>query len=362
MKRFLTIFLVPFLAAQANYNRGDLSRIKAELEKKRQSAAEMARQTKKLDAEIKDTQGKLVSIGRNITSHETRLRDYDRQLSALEKRERGLSERVSGNSRRMVEIVAMFEIMAAKPIGFLLLSGNRSDKVLQSSLMMRSIVNDMEAVRRQHIEDLSELKRLHSEIAAAKGNITAANSKIKKEREKISSLVKIKRDAHASMNRENRKLVDDITRLARESKTIEEFIKRAEARAAASEKSHQVKKFTGRVPMPVEGRVATHFGEPHIAGVKSKGIYIAPGKGRQVTAPTDGIVAFAGSFYGYKNLLILRGDDGHYIVMGGLDNVYVETGQALVSREPLGTTGSGEFYIEVRQDASPINPARYFRI
>jgi septal ring factor EnvC (AmiA/AmiB activator) len=343
----------------ARYDEKNLRRVRAEIEGKRRAMDRLKAQSRKLDSEIRDTQGKLVAIGANIRQYERRLGQYDRDLANLRSQEAALSEKLSGGKRRMAEIVAVFENMSRVPSGFVLFGGRRAERLMQSSLLLRSIAGQLDRTGKGYVEDLAALKSTKEQIVAAKKNIGLTNSKVRAEREKISALVRSKKGAYAKMSRENRKMQDDIARLVAQSRTIEEFIRKSEKLGGLAGKSRV---FTGRVPLPVDGGIATYFGDARVAGVKSKGLYLKPRAGAQVVAPADSDVVFAGSFSGYRNLLILRSIGDYYLVIGGMDEVYAATGQALAAGEPIGTVGSGELYVEVRENARPINPARYFKI
>jgi septal ring factor EnvC (AmiA/AmiB activator) len=84
----------------------------------------------------------------------------------------------------------------------------------------------------------------------------------------------------------------------------------------------------------------------------------------------------------YGNVIILEPQAGILLVLAGLDVVYGETGQVLPGGSPVGLMGgpapatdlassgslqetgaehSETLYIEVREDNSPVDPARWFK-
>src|SRR5581483_3519037 len=71
----------------------------------------------------------------------------------------------------------------------------------------------------------------------------------------------------------------------------------------------------GSMTFPVAGAVTGKYGEGGTnaddASVRAKGITITARPGAAVVAPYDGIVAFAGPFRGYGQLLIIEHSEGY---------------------------------------------------
>jgi len=80
----------------------------------------------------------------------------------------------------------------------------------------------------------------------------------------------------------------------------------------------------------------------------------------QVIAPYSGRIEFSGPFKNYNNVIILNVGDGYFILMTGLGDIYAQTGQNVVSGEPIGLMPripkKTELYIEFRKNGAPINP------
>ena len=81
-------------------------------------------------------------------------------------------------------------------------------------------------------------------------------------------------------------------------------------------------------------------------------------------APFDGVVAFAGAFRGYGQLLIIEHSEGYHTLLAGLGRVDGEVGQRVLAGEPVGVMATSEtdgapsssLYVELRRDGQPINP------
>lgn len=101
-------------------------------------------------------------------------------------------------------------------------------------------------------------------------------------------------------------------------------------------------------------------------GSSSNGIEITTADGAAATAVHDGVVAFAGSFAGFGNLVILDHGSQAFTLYGDLLEVSatrgtrVDRGQPIGSVGPLPSGGSG-LYFELRVDGRPVDPLQWLK-
>ncbi len=370
IKSLLIILCVNVLFSQevfsAKKDRQSLAKINKEIENKKKATAKLEKEQQKLSKEIRQTQKKMVEIANNVKQYERKLSGYDKQLSDLQWRESVLNKKIEANNADLIKIIAVFENISQVPKGYLFISPARIDTVFQSSILLRSLVDELNKSTKVYRQDLEDLIKTKDDITIAKVSIHTLTKKVKGEKDKIADLIKTKKSAQKKLTTEQEKNKREIKRLIAESKTIEEFIKKAEKLRKEREKKKNekpviVRKATGTAPLPVSGNITTYFGEHTKKGVTSKGIYIKPRSNSQVISPADSDVVFSGSFYGFKNLLILHSTDDYYIILGGMSNIFAEEGQNLLSGEPIGEMGDSELYIEIRDREIPINPLKYFK-
>ena len=370
-KRFFAVFaaaaLVSAPALAQKKDKASLEKINQEIERKKKEAAKFEAESRKLETEIKDVQKKLVAAAASLNDYSRRLSEYDRRMSELQARERQLNRTIEGNNAELVKIIAVFENMGMAPKGYMLASPSRVENIFHSSLLLRAMVEQLDAMRVKFRRDLDEMLNVEADIAKARKDIAALSAKAKGEKGRMDGLAKDKQAAYKRASAKNESARAQVKKLVAESKTIEEFLKKAEElrrrqQPKTGARPSVSRRFAGRVPLPATGRITAYFGDKRAAGVKSKGLYIQPKAGAQVVSPVEASAVFAGSFYGYKNLLILRSDDGYYVIIGGMENVMAGEGQSLLAGEPVGEAGGAELYIEVREDEKPIDPLKYFRI
>jgi len=129
----------------------------------------------------------------------------------------------------------------------------------------------------------------------------------------------------------------------------------------------------GKLPLPAQGRRALSFGDKTQYGGQSKGTVIETRYAAQITSPCDGWVVYAGEFRSYGQLLIINAGGGYHVLLAGLSQIDVRSGQFVLAAEPVGTMNGGQkntpstaqisgpvLYVEFRKDGRPIDPGPWW--
>lgn len=128
--------------------------------------------------------------------------------------------------------------------------------------------------------------------------------------------------------------------------------------------------FPARAPealfRPTPGEVTHRFGEALASGGRSNGVTLAAPKGAKVASPGAGLVQYVGPVKGWGVILILRLSGGYHLVLAGLDRPSVAVGQSVAAGQavgwmPDGRQSTSELYLEVRNQGSPVDPARWLK-
>jgi septal ring factor EnvC (AmiA/AmiB activator) len=123
--------------------------------------------------------------------------------------------------------------------------------------------------------------------------------------------------------------------------------------------------FRGELDWPVEGGVVRRsFGKP--GGNASNGIEIVAPEGAIATAIHDGTVAFADTFAGFGNLVILDHGSQTFSLYGDLLEIAVKKGARIDRGQRVGTVGptraaAAGLYFELRVDGRPVDPLQWFK-
>ena len=142
---------------------------------------------------------------------------------------------------------------------------------------------------------------------------------------------------------------------------------------AAETLSLPLRPFRGDLPWPVAGSVRRRFsltagarGVASNGGTASNGVEIAAAEGSKVEAIHEGIVAFADTFAGYGNLVILDHGSQAFSLYGNLLDIAVKRGARVDRGEAIGTVGPSALgpaglYFELRIDGQPADPLQWLR-
>src|SRR5499427_2013715 len=132
--------------------------------------------------------------------------------------------------------------------------------------------------------------------------------------------------------------------------------------ASAADASLPLRPFRGDLEWPVAGTVTRRFGR----GSPANGMEIAAPEGADAHAVHDGAVAFAGTFSGFGNLVILDHGSRTFSLYGDLLDIAVKKGDRVEHGGKVGTvgatsSGASGLYFELRVDGEPVDPLQWLR-
>jgi murein hydrolase activator len=114
---------------------------------------------------------------------------------------------------------------------------------------------------------------------------------------------------------------------------------------------------------PLRTEVTRGFGQSGSDG-RSDGLFLRSTANAQVASPANADVVFAGPVKGWGLVLILRVNGAYHLILAGLEQVSASPGQSVAAGAPVGRMpdrgkSTPDLYMEVRQNGSPVDPARW---
>ena len=226
--------------------------------------------------------------------------------------------------------------------------------------------------------ELAATRRLRDQVGVAARALTATTARLESERQALSRLEARHRGraealGQVAVDESNRALA--LGEAARD--IVDRMAERGEARAIAGE----LVALPGPVPrplapgvigpaiatgtyrLPVQGKVASGFGEISDSGVRARGITLATVPYAPVVAPAGGEVRYAGAFRGYGGIVIVNHGAGWTSLVTGLGGIAVKPGQHVAAGAVLGRAGQGRggvaprVTVELRRDGRPMDIA-----
>jgi len=126
-----------------------------------------------------------------------------------------------------------------------------------------------------------------------------------------------------------------------------------------------IRPFRGDLDWPVASSAARRAARSGTSPT-STGIDITAPEGMPVSAVHDGLVAFAGSFGGFGNLVIVDHGGQNFSLYGNLLEMSVTKGDRVERGQPIGgvglaPAGSSELHFELRIDGQSVDPLQWLK-
>jgi len=348
----------------------DARRKEAELAKKRSA---IASEVSKLKKDLVRNASEAEKFEREGLSLETKLSDLDIEANSL-------NQAIYGDRQTLMRLLAALQRIENNPPPPLATQPKDAAEAARAARLMSSISGDLKKRADILSARLKDSQILRDEIDQKRTQLAANEKTLAKRRSQISKLVEQKSDLEKSVAKDREDAMREVSKLASEAKSLRELIESFEAATAnvaprvkpgsspskrrTSIAAKPVKlpkgviKFAnakGKLRAPVPGRITRNYGSGE------KGMTVSTRSKAQVISPYAGRIEFAGAFKNYENVVILNVGGGYFILMTGMGETYVETGENVRIGEPLGlmpfnAKGSSKLYIEFRKNGGTINP------
>ena len=377
------------------------------------SLEEINRNIRSEEVELKKLQSEKVSITKQIGVLSSKISNYRKLISELNKEKKRCESNISSIRSNIVKVSKEIDENKkdiAKSNMYVIDNMGYSDiKVITTSEKPEDTVKILEILGKAGInlrlkidklnEDVKTLKNLKVEeearvleLASLEESRNSAVKELQAEKSRYNSMVTmIKHDEagrkeYIELLKFQRRELDEQIRLQAEKDANAAPIAQRENNAGSS----RIKTFgedkpvttamaddspfgrlVKKLPLPVNGRIIQQYGE-HIvadAGVKimHKGIKISPESTTQAKAVADGRVVFADNVKNFNNLVIIDHGSSYYTVYGNMDTLLVESGKKVRQGDILGdiivdtAVDSPYLYFELRKKEQALNPNLWFK-
>jgi murein hydrolase activator len=355
--------------------------------------------------EVEQLRGDRAKLNKDLIDTTARVRSADERLNIVENKLIQLEKNASAiqlslDSRKdvMVEVLASLQRMGRKPLPAVLVHPDDILAALRASILLGDVVPELRAEAELLAKDLEALSVNRKNQTLERENLKTEKEFASKDKERLASLISLRQ---TQIDNSEQKLKEErvkITSLAKEALTLKDLISRMESDIAGAAKAAEASKlvplpgsgvkrkdaFTdparlspkiafadlrGTLGLPVAGKIIKTYGSPDTYGGTEKGITIMPPSGAIISAPSDGWVAFSGSYRSYGQVLIVNTGNGYHLVFIGIDHTLVEIGQFVLAGEPIAVMSRKDeqsvkndlpdkgtsLYIELRKDGQAID-------
>ncbi len=214
-----------------------------------------------------------------------------------------------------------------------------------------------------HARTVKELKTTRQLLVGRRSQLAALRSSA----EKAQAAAQRAAQARSDLVRDIYRRRDLNARLASELQVTQQKLQAmlrdmANGVSAAETAALPLGPFRGDLIWPVDGTLKRRFNRSSV----SNGIEIATFGGADAMAVHDGVVAFAGIFAGFGNLVILEHGSRAFSLYGDLLTITVRKGARVERGETVGSvgptqSGSDGLYFELRVDGQPVDPLQWLK-
>ncbi len=216
-----------------------------------------------------------------------------------------------------------------------------------------------------------EKVRLDQEIRQRKTSL----QRIRKDRAQYKILVEQRRDDLATLE----SLIADLERKKKEAEALAELKRLKEKRAAKATPKYKEPVYTersefgsykGRLPYPVQGRIAVKFGDQihPVLGTKTRnpGVEIQTVENAPVHAVAKGRVTLISWLRRLGNTVIVDHKGGYYTVYAHLSEIYVGVDEDVKAGDPIGKVDESDdgrhlLHFEIYQNREPQDPSEWLK-
>ena len=317
---------------------------------------------------------RVAALTATIRAYEDGLAAMREALRQVSLRETALTLRFETERERIAQLVGVLGRMEAEPGPLLLLHPTGPLGTVRSGMMLADVTPALQAEAARLRAELQELQDLRALQEAAGRTLGEGLGAAQAARTALSQAISDRTELPRGFTEDPAALRG----LLESADTLTAF---AAGLAPDGADGSDFASAKGRLPPPVLGSVLLRPGEADAAGVKRPGLTLSTRPRALVTAPWPATIRYRGPLLDYGNVMILEPGGGYLLILAGLGTVYGEVGEVVAQGAPLGLMPGEEaaladilatseegggaresetLYLELRQDAEPVNPEPWF--
>ena len=365
-----------------------LDQVEAESRKARSEDARLRAERTRVEALVATLKTEMSTVSREADTLEAQTDALTLRVADLTAQSSSLTAQVESDKTSIARLIATLQRIEANPPPAIA-AGDSAISAARAAKLSATLARRLKLRADQLADDLRELDSVRLQLESERDTLAARQSELAARRADLRTLSREKSDLLRSLSDAQAVQARRIAALASEADTLRDLLARLEAQAQAEPRVKpqlprgpltvvpRLKPSTsapaprrplpdglrfadarGQIDLPVRGRVTSAYGG------ERRGLTVQSRPAAQVTSPYGGRIEFAGPFKNYQRLVILNAGDGYFLVLTGLGETFVSSGESITLGEPLGQMprdAAPELYIEFRKNGRPINPAPWLR-
>ena len=327
------------------------------------------------------------ALAARIQQSEANIAAGQARLALVERQRAALRVRLAQKQKPLIELTASLQNFSRRPVSLSLLRPGSVREVVYLRAMLASTLPQVERRTAALRGEIAQGKALEQQARQALASLRADEAELVRRREALAALETRQRLASREASGTAARETERALALAEQARDLDSLVAQLDKagalrrqlaalaapvpRPARPEESQiagtqpatvqQAARPPSGYQLPVAGRVVAGFGAITSGGIRNEGVTFATRPAAQVVAPASGRVAFAGSYRGYGQIVILEHPGGWITLVTGLARASVAVGDRLVGGAPLGVAGPSRptISLELRRAGEAVNPMEY---
>jgi len=358
----------PAVADELAASRERLSKIQQRIESTERSLKQKTSEVRSLREELRSVNNELRSLARR----QSRL---NKQIKANEVQQVGTRDAIH-ETRRQVEkqresleqrLVSLYKSGQGGVVKLLFSGMGPAQLDTQFRYMLRVLDYDralLDDYRRQQHE--LEIKLVELEMLEERHSKALVS--LKQHRKVLAEAGTLKNTILAKVRNDQRLLATLKKELETKAVRLTSLVKQLESNSSSTGRSDSLfARNRGKLPWPVKGKVRISFGpqrHPELGTLfDSNGIEVEVVDETPIKALWSGRVAFANTFKGYGNLVIIDHGDGFHSLYANASRLVAKIDTKVKQGDILaysGYPGTSGVYLEIRRQGKPVDPEPWF--
>ncbi len=364
-----------------------LVEIRQNISLSRERVAFLTRQVERLKKDKRALSDALIKAAKAERAAANDIAEREEKLKKMIEKQAQIHQSLKSNRAEFAEVLALLERMGLNPPPALMARTEDALASIQSSVLLGAVVSQMQEKIQVLTASLKELTNLHHSIATEYAALKTKMQNQAEQQKRLELLLdekaKLQKKSEEELTEQQQKNII----LVKKAQSLEELILELDRQSKlSSDASVQVQKNLqlleqtnfesrkGSLLFPVAGKKIQHMNSN--SQITRFGEMVETEEAAVVISPADALVAFAGPFRSYGQLIILNVGNGYHIVLIGMSRINVTQGQFVLAGEPLGTMGmqfiansvaldigktTPMLYIEFRKQGKPVNPTPWWQ-
>ncbi|WP_161510244.1 murein hydrolase activator EnvC family protein [Bartonella quintana] len=353
----------------------------------RERAVFLAREVERLKKDQHTLSAALIKAAKEERTLANDIAEREKKLEKMIEKRAQVHQSLKSRRAEFGEVLAILERMGLNPPPALMVRPEDVLASVRSSVLLGAVIPQMQEKTRTLTENLKELTNLSNSITREYKALKTKMQNQAEQRKRLELLLdkkaKLQKRSEEELTEQQQKNIA----LAKKAQSLEELILELDRQSKLNaDESIQVRKSLqlleqydfesrkGSLLFPVLGKKIQHINNS--SQITRFGEMIETESEAVIIAPADALVAFAGPFRSYGQLIILNVGNGYHIVLIGMSRINVTQGQFVLSGEPLGMMGmqfiansvaldigktAPMLYIEFRKQGKPVNPTPWWQ-